>query len=179
MFLVVAGNETTRNLIGNMLATLAADPELYARVRADRSLVPAIVEESLRHDSPVQVLARACTADVAVAGCPLRQGESVVLGIASANRDERRFDAPTEFRVDRADPRDHLAFGAGPHVCPGASLARLEATVALDAFCDRVEAFSTTDGYVPDPNPVFWALGLRSLPVRVAPAASGVRAPAG
>jgi len=94
MFLVVAGNETTRNLIGNCLHTLAADPGLYARLRADRALVPVLVEESLRHDSPVQVLGRAVLADTEIAGCPLHPGDRVVFGLASANRDERVHHEP-------------------------------------------------------------------------------------
>ena len=171
MFLVVAGNETTRNLIGNALHTLATAPDLYAAVRADPgTTIPAVVEESLRHDSPVQILARAVLDDVEVEGCPLHRGDRVVFGIASANRDERVHDDPAAFRVDRPKLRDHLAFGAGPHVCPGASLARLEAVALLGAFAERVAAFRLVDGFEPQPNPVFWALGHRSLPARLTPA---------
>ncbi|MCU1483510.1 MAG: Cytochrome [Actinomycetia bacterium] len=170
LLLIVAGNETTRNLLGNMLHTLALDPELYARVRADRSLVPIVVEESLRHDSPVQVLARAVLSETTITGCPVGPGDRVVFGLASANRDECVHADPDAFRVDRPKPRDHLAFGAGPHVCPGASLARMEAIVALEVFCDAVESFAPVDGFVPEPNPVFWALGHRSLPVIATPA---------
>jgi cytochrome P450 len=167
LLLIVAGNETTRNLIGNMLHTLAGDFVLYARVRADRSLIPIVVEESLRHDSPVQVLARAVLSDTEIEGCPLGPGDRVVFGLASANRDECVHGDPDTFRVDRPRPRDHLAFGAGPHVCPGASLARMEAIVALEVFCDAVASFRPVEGFVPEPNPVFWALGHRSLPVIV------------
>jgi cytochrome P450 len=170
LLLIVAGNETTRNLLGNMLHTLALDPELYARVRADRSLVPIVVEESLRHDSPVQVLARAVLSETTITGCPVGPGDRVVFGLASANRDECIHADPDAFRVDRPKPRDHLAFGAGPHVCPGASLARMEAIVALEVFCDAVESFAPVGGFVPEPNPVFWALGHRSLPVTATPA---------
>ena len=167
LLLIVAGNETTRNMLGNMLHTVAADPELYARVRADRSLVPIVMEESLRHDTPVQVLARAVLSDTEIQGCPLGPGDRVVFGLASANRDECVHEDPDTFRVDRPKPRDHLAFGAGPHVCPGSSLARMEGIVALDVFCDAVASFRLADGFVPQPNPVFWALGHRSLPVVV------------
>ena len=168
LFLIIAGNETTRNLIGNLLHTLALDADLYARIRADRSLIPNVVEESLRHDSPVQVLARAVLAETEIEGCPLHVGDKVVFGLASANRDERIYDDPDAFRLGRPKPREHLAFGAGPHICPGASLARMEAVVALDVFCDVVASFRLVDGFVPEPNPVFWALGHRSLPVVVA-----------
>lgn len=167
LFLIIAGNETTRNLIGNVLHTLSLDADLYARVRADRSVVPLVVEESLRHDAPVQVLARAVLAETEIEGCPLHVGDKVVFGLASANRDEQVHEEPDVFRIDRPKPRDHLAFGAGPHVCPGASLARMEAVVALDVFCDAVASFRPVAGFVPQPNPVFWALGHRSLPVVV------------
>ena len=127
MFLIVAGNETTRNLIGNCMYVLATRPDLFEQVRADRDRIPPFVEESLRLDAPVQVLARAVLDETEIEGCPLHAGDRVVFGLASANRDESVYDDPTEFRLDRTRMRDHLAFGAGPHVCPGASLARLEA----------------------------------------------------
>jgi cytochrome P450 len=164
MFILVAGNETTRNLISNCLHTLAAAPELYARVRADSGVIPALVEESLRFDSPVQVLARAVLADTEISGCPMHRGERVVFGIASANRDEAVYECPAEFRLDRERPRDHLAFGTGPHVCPGATLARLEAVAMLEALRSRVTEVALLDGFVPEPNPVFWANGHRRLP---------------
>jgi cytochrome P450 len=167
MFLVVAGNETTRNLIGNCFHRLARDADLYARVRADRALVPLVVEESLRLDSPVQVLGRAALADATIEGDAVNRGDRIVIGVAAANRDEQVFEQPDDFRLDRAKPRDHVAFGAGPHICPGAFLARLEAVVALEEFCERVTSFSTVPGYVFDANPVFWAHGPRSLPVTI------------
>jgi cytochrome P450 len=91
----------------------------------------------------------------------------VVFGLASANRDETAHEDPTEFRLDRPRPRDHLAFGAGPHVCPGASLARLETAAVLEELCARVSAFRLIDGFVPEPNPVFWANGHRTPPVEL------------
>jgi cytochrome P450 len=171
MFLIVAGNETTRNLIGNCLYVLATRPDLFDQLRADPSLVPAYVEESLRLDAPVQVLARAVLAPTEIEGCRLQRGDRVVFGVASANRDEAVYDDPTVFRLDRARMREHLAFGTGPHVCPGASLARLEAIAVLEEFTARVCALRLADDYVPDPNPVFWANGHRSLPVVLTPAA--------
>jgi cytochrome P450 len=171
MFLIIAGNETTRNLIGNCLHTLARDPGLYARLRGEPALVPVVVEESLRHDSPVQVLARAVLADTSIEGCPLHEGDRVVFGVASANRDEAVYECPAEFRVDRPRPRDHLAFGAGPHVCPGASLARLETVALLERFVEHVQELRPVDGYEFDASPVFWALGPRSLPVTLVPGA--------
>ena len=121
------------------------------------------MEESLRLDAPVQVLARAVLTDTTIEGCPLRQGDRVVFGLASANRDEAVYGDATEFRLDRPRMREHLAFGSGPHVCPGASLARLEAIAVLDELCARVSGVRLADDYEPDPNPVFWANGHRSL----------------
>jgi cytochrome P450 len=169
MNLIIAGNETTRNLIGNCLYALAADPALYSEIRADATLCSALVEESLRHDSPIQVLARAVLADTDVEDFPLRKGDRVVFGLASANRDEARYKEPAEFRMNRPRPRDHLAFGTGAHVCPGASLARLETVVVLETFLERVDRVALADGFTPVPNPVFWALGHRSLPVTLTP----------
>jgi cytochrome P450 len=172
MFLIVAGNETTRNLIGNCLYVLATRPDLFELVRAQAELIAPFVEESLRLDAPVQVLARSVLDDTEILGCPLHVGDKVVFGVASANRDEAVYDDPTEFRLDRTRMREHLAFGTGPHVCPGASLARLEAAAVVEELCGRVTALRLADGYVPDPNPVFWANGHRSLPAVLTPSTS-------
>jgi cytochrome P450 len=142
---------------------VATRPDLFEQLRRDPTRIPPFVEESLRLDAPVQVLARAVLADTTIDGCPLHQGDRVVFGLASANRDEAVYDDPTEFRLDRARMREHLAFGSGPHVCPGASLARLEAIAVLDELCARVSGVRLADDYAPDPNPVFWANGHRSL----------------
>jgi cytochrome P450 len=167
MVLIIAGNETTRNLIGNAFHTLAGDPGLYARLRTDRSIIPTVVEESLRHDSPVQILTRTCTQNTAIEGVEIPADDAVVFGVGSANRDERYYEEPAAFRLDRPDPWDHVAFGAGPHICPGAALARLEAAIALEVFSERVERVTLAPGYAFDPNPVFWAHGPRSLAVRI------------
>jgi len=169
IFLIIAGNETTRNLLGNLIYRLAEDPSRYAALRANRELVSNAVEESLRFDSPVQLLARTCTEKIDVDGVAVAKGDRVLYSIASANRDERCVSEPDQFRLDRPRPRDHVAFGAGPHVCPGAFLARMEAKVALEALLDRVERIELAPGYVFDPNPVFWALGPRTLRVRLVP----------
>lgn len=164
-FLLISGNETTRHLIGNMLEVLCGDPELFARLQSDRDLVTVVVEESLRHDPPIHVLMRDCIAPTTVAGVEIPVGEKVAFGLASANRDAQTYDDPDEFRLDRPSPKDHLAFGGGPHVCPGAALARLEGRVALEVFLDRVKTASLADGYRREPVPVFWANGPRRLPV--------------
>jgi cytochrome P450 len=164
-FLLMAGNETTRHLIANMLETVCTDADLFARLRAERALVPTVVEESLRHDSPIHVLMRDCAQDTVLDGITIPAGVKVAFGLASANRDERNYDAPDAFMLDRPSARDHLAFGGGPHVCPGASLARLEGRIALEVFLDRVETPRVDGDYRREPVPVFWANGPRRLPI--------------
>jgi cytochrome P450 len=166
-FLVISGNETTRHLIGNLVHTVAADAELFRRLQADPGLVPVAVEESLRHDSPVHMLMRNCVHDTTVGDVAIAAGDKVAFGLSSANRDERHYDDPDAFRLDRPDPRAHVAFGGGPHVCPGASLARLEARVVIEELCARVRTLELEPGFAFEKVPVFWANGPARLPVRL------------
>ncbi len=167
VFLFISGNETTRHLIANLLWRFAHDPTLYASVAGDRSLVDNAIEESLRLDPPVWFLMRNCHRDVESHGESIARGDKVAFGIFSANRDDAVYDRPHEFRLDRADPRNHMAFGGGPHVCPGASLARLEARVVLDVLCDRVAEIRPTDPGNYENVPVMWAHGPSRLPARL------------
>jgi cytochrome P450 len=164
-FLVISGNETTRHLIANMLHRVVAEPSLLDALRADRSRIERAVEESLRIDPPIHLLLRNVEQDTEMFGEHMCPGEKIAFGIASANRDERYYDEPATFRLDRDNWREHVAFGGGPHVCPGASLARLEARVALDVFLDRVASASFAPGYAWRKTPVFWANGPAELPV--------------
>jgi len=137
VLLLAAGNETTTNLIGNTLLALLPRPEQLARVRADDSLVPRLVEEGLRFDAPVQMLFRETTRDLELAGTAIPEGAAVMPIFGSANRDAANFPEPDRFDIDR-DTRGHLAFGFGIHFCLGASLARLEARVAFEELFARV-----------------------------------------
>jgi cytochrome P450 len=166
-FLLMSGNETTRHLIANMLETVCSDAALLERLRKDPGLVPTVVEESLRHDSPIHVLLRDCLAATTIDDVRIPAGVKVGFGIASANRDATNYIDPDDFRLDRPNPKDHLAFGGGPHVCPGASLARLEGRIALEVFIDRVARASVDEPYQREPVPVFWANGPRQLPVKL------------
>jgi cytochrome P450 len=167
VFLFISGNETTRHLIGNLLWRIANDPGLFEQLRGDRELVATAVEESLRFDPPIRFLLRNCRDEAELHGQRLCPHDKVAFGLASANRDETHFDDPDTFRLDREDPRGHIAFGGGPHVCPGASLARLEARVAVEAFLDRVGAVRPVDPNRYEPVPVFWAHGPRAIDVEL------------
>ncbi len=133
VLLLVAGNETTTNLIGNAVNALLDHPDTLERVAADPALVPALIEETLRYDSPIQLVFRTATEDTEIGGSKIPKDAVVAVMLGSANRDPSRFDCADEFDIHR-DARGHLAFGLGVHFCLGSSLARLEARVALEAL---------------------------------------------
>jgi cytochrome P450 len=140
--LLVAGNETTRNLLSGGLAALAEHPEQWAALRADRSLVPGAVEELLRWTTPVISFMRTATRDTSLRGQAIAEGDPVLLVYASANRDEAVFGPDADvLRIER-QPNPHLSFGFGPHFCLGAALARLEARTVLDLLLDRFATLS-------------------------------------
>jgi cholest-4-en-3-one 26-monooxygenase len=140
MFLVqllVAGNETTRNMISGGLVALAERPADWERLRGDRSLVPTAVEEMLRWTTPVVSFMRTATRDTELGGQAVSEGDPVLMLYASANRDERQF-GPAADRFDIArDPNHHVAFGFGTHFCIGAALARIEGRALLEQLLDR------------------------------------------
>jgi cytochrome P450 len=156
--LMPAGAETTFRLIGNMLVALLTDRARYERVRADRTLVPWAVEETLRWETSVLMVSRQATRATEIGGFPIPEDGFISVVVASANRDERHYERPDEFDLDRrAD--DHLAFGFGRHHCLGYHLARLEARVALDAILDRLPELRLD----PDaPPPTITGLAFRS-----------------
>lgn len=136
VLLLVAGNETTTNLMSNMLNILVDRPEMWRRLREDRSLVESAIEETLRYDSPVQMLTRRATRDIEIDGREIHEGEQVAVNYAAANRDPAMFPDPDTFSLERENSR-HLGFGAGIHYCLGAPLARMEASIMLNALLER------------------------------------------
>jgi cytochrome P450 len=148
VLVLLAGNETTTNLLGNAVLTLLEHPAELAKVRADRALVPSLVEEVLRYESPVQLIFRRTTQDVELSGTSIPASAGVFLLLGSANRDEQQFPDPDRFDVWR-NPRDHLAFGYGIHYCLGAELARLEAKVALESLLFEGPLFRSTIDQIP------------------------------
>ena len=135
--LLVAGYETTTNLLGNSAVVLAQHRQIRRCLGADRTLLGPAVEELLRYDSPAQGLSRTLTRDVTLHGTTMRQGEKVLLLFGSANRDERAFPEPDVFDIERRSEHQ-VAFGRGIHFCLGASLARMETRIALNALLDKV-----------------------------------------
>jgi cytochrome P450 len=169
--LLVAGNETTTNLIGNAVLTLLEHPDDLARLRQDRSLVPPALEEVLRYRSPVQAMFRIAREDVELGGQTIRGGQRVVAMIGSANRDEARFPEAERFDISRS-PNPHIAFGQGVHFCLGAPLARLEAKVALNAILDRLHDLERANDAELEPARGVIVHGVASLPVRFRPGAA-------
>jgi cytochrome P450 len=145
--LLVAGNETTTNAIGSAIEQLLRDPELLGRVTEDPNLIPALVEETVRLESPFRFMPRVVNEDTEIRGTKLPKGSALMVMIGAANRDERHFVDPDRFDLDR-DTSGHLGFGFGIHFCLGASLARLEAKVALESLLPYLqERELCADGY--------------------------------
>lgn len=151
--LLLAGHETTTNLIGNGTLALLREPDLWRRLAAEPALLPSAIEELLRFDGPVQATVRVALEDVAIDGHTIPAGALVLVGIGAANRDPAVFARPDELDLAR-DPNPHLAFGFGTHFCLGAPLARLEAQLAFAALTRRFPTLALADDppqYRPSP----------------------------
>jgi len=165
MLVLVAGFETTVNLIGNGVVALLREPDQWQRLLDDPALVPGAVEELLRYDSPVQIAFRIAAEDTAVGGAVIRKGEQVIVAIGGANRDPAVFDQPDRLRVDRPNASRHLAFSSGIHRCLGAALAKLEARVALEELIRRYPRLELAG--TPDRLPLLMLRGFEHIPVCV------------
>ncbi|WP_235500266.1 cytochrome P450 [Arthrobacter sp. Leaf69] len=162
--LLVAGNETTTNLIGNAVLSFTEVPGTIERLLAEPSLIPQAIEEVLRFRSPVQSMYRVTVADTTLGDVQIPAGAPLVAWIGSANRDERQFQHPDRFDVDRGQIR-HLAFGHGIHFCLGAPLARLEAKIALEAVLSRLPGLALVPGAPLERMDSTIVYGLKTLPV--------------
>lgn len=161
--LLVAGNETTTNLIGNAVLCLTEVPGTIERLRQEPALLPQAIEEVLRFRSPVQSMYRVTVADTTLGDVQIPAGAPLVAWIGSANRDERQFERPAQFDVDRSQNR-HLAFGHGIHFCLGAPLARLEARIALSAMLSRLPGLALAPGARLERMDSTIVYGLKTLP---------------
>jgi pimeloyl-[acyl-carrier protein] synthase len=160
--LLVAGHETTSNLIASSVHLLLRFPDERKRLQDDLGLLPTAVDEFLRYESPIQLTDRAVVEDCEIGGQRIRKGQMAVAVLAAANRDPERFPSPDRLDVGRAD-NPHLAFGHGNHFCLGSQLAKLEAEVALGALLRRFPDFSGTPGPSGEPAAPAWR---RSMIVR-------------
>ncbi|MFC4396487.1 cytochrome P450 [Arthrobacter sedimenti] len=162
--LLVAGNETTTNLIGNAVLCLSESPGTLDRLLKEPALLPQTLEEVLRFRSPVQSMYRVSVAETEVGGERIPAGAPIVAWIGSANRDERQFERAAEFDVDRS-PNRHVAFGHGIHFCLGAPLARLEARIALEALLARLPGLSVASGAHLERMESTIVYGLKAVPI--------------
>jgi len=166
--LILAGHETTTNLIDNAMLSLVEHPEQLARLRESPELLPSAIEEVLRYRSPVQAMFRLTTRDVELRGQVIPARRLVMPMIGSANRDPRQFADPGRFDIAR-DPNPHIAFGHGIHFCVGAPLARLEARTALPVLLQRLRGLELASAGPWEPREAFHVHGPARLPIRFKP----------
>ena len=165
ILLLIAGHETTTNLIGNGTLALLRNPDELSRWRADPSLAKTAVEELLRFDSPVHLTGRTAMQDVTVGETEVKSGEPLTVLLAAANRDPAEFADPAVLDIGRVENR-HLSFSSGPHFCLGAALARIEGQIALSALVSRFPRLELTVDEL-EWNPTTTLRGLRALPLSV------------
>lgn len=143
--LIVAGTDTTTHLLGNTILAFTRFPDLYASIKTNQDLIPHLIEESLRFDSPVQCVMRRAAVDTEIAQVCIKKDDVVLAFVGSANHDESVYDSPHQFIVDRT-PQHHLTFGAGIHSCLGSQIARLQARIALQQLVQHVDFWQRANG---------------------------------
>jgi cytochrome P450 len=164
LLLLVAGFETTVNLLGNGTVALLGEPEHWQRLREDPALVPAAIEELLRYDNPVQVTSRTATEEVDLDGTAMPKGAEVIVAIGGANRDPGVFDQPDRLMIDRPNASRHLSFSLGIHHCLGAALARIEGRIAVEELTRRYPRLEMARP--PVRQPLLVLRGFDAVPVR-------------
>jgi cytochrome P450 len=176
-FLFAAGQETTARLLAVGLKYLCEYPELQDELRAHRERIPDFIEEALRIESPVKADFRLARLATSVGGVKIAPGTPVMILNGAANRDPRRFECPEEFRLDRANAKEHMAFGRGVHSCPGGPLARAEGRVSIDRILDRMRDIRLSDEHHGPPGarhftyePTWVLRGLHDLHIEFTPA---------
>jgi len=167
-------------LIGSAVRLMVERPDLQQLLRDERNHIPNFIEEVLRYESPVKGDFRLSRTPTTVAGVDIPAGTTVMVLNGAANRDPRHFESPAEFRADRENAREHLAFGHGNHFCPGAPLARAEARVAIERLLDRMRDIRISEAHHGpagarryDYAPTYILRGLNRLHLEFAPATSG------
>lgn len=175
-FVFSAGQETTTKLLSAGMRVLAGRPDIQSLLREDRSRIPAFLEETLRMESPVKSHFRLARQSTMVGDVPIAAGTTMMLLPGACNRDPAKFDEPHEFRIDRPNVREHVAFGRGSHSCPGAPLARAEGRISLNRILDRMSDIKISEashgsagGYSYDYEPTFILRGLTELHLEYTP----------
>jgi cytochrome P450 len=165
MLLIVGGNDTTRNSISGGVVALNENPEQYAKLKADPSLIPSLVSEIIRWQTPLTHMRRTALADYELGGKQIRKGDKVVMWYASGNRDETVIDQADRFIIDRERPRHHVAFGFGIHRCMGNRVAELQLKILWEEILkrfDRVEVAGPPTRLASN-----FVNGITALPVRL------------
>jgi cytochrome P450 len=175
-FLFAAGMETTTKLLSTGMRVMGERPDIQQKLRDDRALIPAFLEESLRTESPVKSHFRLARTNTRVGDVDIPAGTIIMLLPGASNRDPEKFDDPHEFQHDRRNVREHVAFGRGPHSCPGAPLARAEARISMNRLLDRAADFRISEKHhgaaknrVYEYDPTFIMRGLSALHVEFTP----------
>jgi cytochrome P450 len=175
-FLFGAGQETVTKLLSSAVQILGDRPELQDQLRADRTLIGPFIEEALRLQSPTKVDFRLVRKSTTLGGVPLKAGTVIMLCLGAANRDPRKFDNSSEFRLDRKNVREHIAFGRGIHTCAGAPLARVEGRVTINRMLDRMAHIQISSAEHGPPGqrryryePTFLLRGLTELHIEFTP----------